>query len=402
MAVPLAEERRPLAAIARPTRMRVDPKNYAHLPYIGLEHIESQTGRLLGTAHATSMRSAAIHFLPDDVLYGRLRPYLNKVHHARFEGLCSSEFIVLVPGEMVAPRYLRHALASPAFVADAAQVSTGDRPRVDWTQISSFRIPLPAVDQQLAVSAALDEQATRLVLGREMLRRAEIKLGRYVRTVLELAAVGQLSETGGGSPARPAWPVTELGQLVQEMRNGIPQRPDDPAEGGTPILRISAVRAFAVDLSQARRISLEAPAAFFLRDDDLLFTRYSGNPNLVGGCGRVHGIREPILYPDKLIRVRVDTEKVLPAYVELAVNTGATRAFIRSLVKTTAGQAGVSGRDLKRAPIPVPPLDEQMRLLEVVKRQREAAAVLQVTLRQAGRRAAVLEAANLAAEFPSS
>jgi len=76
-----------------------------------MEHVESGTRRVIGSAAATGMKSTAFLFEKGDVLYGRLRPYLNKVTCTQFRGLCSSEFIVLPPGPGVDSSILRSILA---------------------------------------------------------------------------------------------------------------------------------------------------------------------------------------------------------------------------------------------------------------------------------------------------
>src|SRR5437867_1819883 len=83
-----------LGELSQPTRPRQNPSEFPHLRYLGLEHVEAHTTRILGTISATEMKSGAVHFWPGDVLYGRLRPYLNKVVCPDFEGMGSSEFIV--------------------------------------------------------------------------------------------------------------------------------------------------------------------------------------------------------------------------------------------------------------------------------------------------------------------
>ena len=113
---------------------------------------------------------------------------------------------------------------------------------------------------------------------------------------------------------------------------------------------------------------LEGPSSswevYFLRRDDLLFTRYNGNPSLVGVCARVTlNDASPLVYPDKLIRVRLDEQGAIPAFVEKAVHVGASRAFIDGKTKTSAGQVGISGRDLKEVPVLLPPLNEQRRIV---------------------------------------
>ena len=67
-----------LGEVVRPNRPRVKPESMPDAPFIGMEHVEAHTMKLLGTVPASTMKSSAVHFKPGDVLYGRLRPYLNK------------------------------------------------------------------------------------------------------------------------------------------------------------------------------------------------------------------------------------------------------------------------------------------------------------------------------------
>lgn len=90
-----------LGQATAPGRPRVAPASLPDLPFIGMEHVEAHTMRLLACARACEMKSAAVHFLPGDVLYGRLRPYLNKVLRPQFEGLASAEFIVFAPSPAI-------------------------------------------------------------------------------------------------------------------------------------------------------------------------------------------------------------------------------------------------------------------------------------------------------------
>ena len=75
--------------------------DYGSVHYIGLENIESKTGRLVGFSikHSNDIKSSCKLFYRGDILYGRLRPNLNKVlYNDIFEkGECSTEIIVLTP-----------------------------------------------------------------------------------------------------------------------------------------------------------------------------------------------------------------------------------------------------------------------------------------------------------------
>src|SRR5206468_2698975 len=100
-----------------------------------------------------------------------------------------------------------------------------------------------------------------------------------------------------------------------------------------------------------------------LAGGDLLYTRYNGNAELVGACAVVPGDAGALTYPDKLIRAVPDRQRVDPSFLALACTFGAGRQQIRSSVKTTAGQAGISGRDLKSVMIRVPELEIQRRVV---------------------------------------
>jgi len=113
-------------------------------------------------------------------------------------------------------------------------------------------------------------------------------------------------------------------------------------------------------------VELNRAEDYLVDAGDLLFTRYSGNPDYVGACAMVPDHATHVLHPDKLIRVKVDRSIVEPGFIEMAAVVGITRQAIRSRVKTTAGQTGISGSDLRSVPFPVPPIDIQRRIIEEV------------------------------------
>lgn len=165
----------------------------------------------------------------------------------------------------------------------------------------------------------------------------------------------------------PGWTWTTLGDVALSVKNGIfVSRPGaDP--DGVPILRISAVRPGQLDLTDIRYSGTEAGALAsadqLVSTSDLLFTRYNGNIDYVGACAIVPHAVGALTYPDKLIRVRIDTAVADPAYVCYAFQTPAVRAEVRKSARTTAGQAGISGSNLRRIGFPLPPLAEQRRIV---------------------------------------
>jgi type I restriction enzyme S subunit len=146
-----------LAQLVSPDRPRELPRDLPHLPFVGMEHVEAHSMRLLGTVPASGLKSSAVHFQAGDVLYGRLRPYLNKVLLARFEGLCSAEFIVF---------------------GKRAEVSS------EWLAYEQDRIV-----------AEIEKQFTRLDAATAALKRVQANLKRYRASVLKAACEGRLVPT---------------------------------------------------------------------------------------------------------------------------------------------------------------------------------------------------------------
>lgn len=169
-----------------------------------------------------------------------------------------------------------------------------------------------------------------------------------------------------GLPELPkGWCWASADEVLTSLRNGIGAKPD--RDRGLRILRISAVRPLRVDVDDVRYLPhSQEYESYALSNGDLLLTRYNGNPSLVGVAGMVRDLRERTVYPDKLIRALPNKLVVSAEYIALAFNTGVTRNHIASKAKSAAGQVGVSGVDIKGAPIPIPPLGEQLAIVSAV------------------------------------
>lgn len=165
------------------------------------------------------------------------------------------------------------------------------------------------------------------------------------------------------------WPRLALGEVVITVRNGLfARRPNDEGQG-TPILRISAVRDGRVDLTDSRfvdGVTDEQLTKFLLDPGDLLMTRYNGSRHLVGIAGLVPNLSGPLLHPDKLIRLVTDRTRIDPRFLTLQLQGPAVRSFLEPRIRTTAGQSGIAGGDVRSIPLLVPDLREQQRVVEIL------------------------------------
>ena len=151
--------------------------------------------RLLNTVKTSDVKSSGSYFDRGDVLYGRLRPYLNKVYSPDFSGLASGEFIVFPNQANLHNGYLKYFLNQWEFVSFATRLNAGDRPRVDFSQLVDCPFPLPPLAEQHRIVAEIETQFTRLDASVAALRRAQANLKRYRVSVLKAACEGRLVPT---------------------------------------------------------------------------------------------------------------------------------------------------------------------------------------------------------------
>ena len=126
--------------------------------YLALEHVENWTGRFSEAGNGVSFSGQVKRFHTEDVLFGKLRPYLAKVTCPKRNGVCVGEFLVLRPHDArLSPLYLEQLLRSKPVI-DAIDSSTfgAKMPRADWQFIGDLLFPLPPIPEQRAIVRYLD------------------------------------------------------------------------------------------------------------------------------------------------------------------------------------------------------------------------------------------------------
>ena len=435
----------PLGEVVKPTRPRVKPSEHPALPFIGMEHIEAQTMKLLGTVPASTMKSSAVHFRPGDVLYGRLRPYLNKVYRPSFEGLCSAEFIVLPENERVDGAYLQYFLNSSAFVRYASHLNAGDRPRVDFDQLAEYPIPVPSKPEQRRIVGEIEKQFSRLDEAIANLKRVKANLKRYKATVLKAAVEGRLVpteaelarrkgisyETGAqllrrvfknrrisirnrkriepalpdttGLPELPAgWEWASIDKIAAETQIGL----DRGREGqnsdrrGSPYVKMNNVNLDG-QISWDDLVYVDATEEeqqrFGLCDGDLLFNTRNSK-ELVGKVGLVLAPPKQTIYNNNLMRLRI-AGGILPAFVCAQMCSTTFRARMEKIKRATTNVAAVYAKDLLPLAIAVPPTDEQFRIVSELDRRLSLVREVEAEVDTDLERARALRRTILAAEF---
>lgn len=124
---------------------------------VALENIESHTGKFIETS--SEYENNGIKFKKDNLLYNKLRPYLNKVFLADRDGICVGDIIVIECTPKLHPAFLQFRMLSDSFCSIIMSSVYGAKmPRTSWQFISSLKIGYPSFDEQVQIVEYLNER----------------------------------------------------------------------------------------------------------------------------------------------------------------------------------------------------------------------------------------------------
>lgn len=130
-------------------------------PYLGLENIASNSGEYVENGEKESVSSAFV-FKRGDVLFPKLRPYLNKVFYADFDGVCSTEFHVL-RAQKCQPFYLFAFLSRSVVVEQTSRLMTGNTlPRLQTEDVENLLVPVPSVAKQEKITSGVQSSYSKM------------------------------------------------------------------------------------------------------------------------------------------------------------------------------------------------------------------------------------------------
>ncbi|NAW99671.1 restriction endonuclease subunit S [Vibrio sp. V23_P3S9T160] len=149
-----------LKNLVKERKLGIESKRYpSHkFNYVGLENIEPNKGCLVDFEPrlGSEIKSRSKVFRCGDVLFGRLRPNLNKVYcidDTLVEGVCSTEFFVLVSSDKILPKYLEAILSSDYIKNKVVSLVSGATlPRVSINEFLDLDIPVPPLETQSAIA----------------------------------------------------------------------------------------------------------------------------------------------------------------------------------------------------------------------------------------------------------
>lgn len=347
---------------------KTDPAKAPELPFIGLGGIEPHTSQIINIGKASEVKSSVARFEAGDVLYSRLRPYLNKVTIPNFDGVASAEILALKANSATEPEFVRRRLMTGEFLDFAALLDKGDRPRVNYKDISRFPIALPPLPEQQRIVAKVDGLAARITRARKELDRIPALLAQYKVRLLELGASGELTRDWRGSIERTGWDehsIEEIAEATFDGPFGSNLKSADYVAKGVRVVRLenigrlSFIRAKETYISKKKYEGLKRHT---LQANDVLFSSFVAEEVRV--CRFPEDLPTAAINKADCFCVRPRASLCLPAFLTFRLAAPQTYEVLKESVHG-ATRPRISLKQLKALAFELPPINEQ---LEIVRR----------------------------------
>lgn len=296
---------------------QVDPRqpDYRTLPLIAPDHIAPRTGRLLKKESAAAQGAISGKYLvkPGDVIYSKIRPYLQKAYRCDFVALCSADMYPLTPRPGTDASFILHLLLGRDFTNYATSVSARSGiPKVNRAELADYRIPVPKYPEQRAIGIGLDAADDVIdALERLITKKQEIRQG-----IVQELLTGKTRLPGFSG----SWARSTLGDLGVFLKGrGI--RRDDVRSSGVPCIRYGEIYTDFNDYTSASKsyVSSEiAEGALPLESGDLLFAGSGETRDEIGKCVAYIGPTPAVAGGDVIV-FRGDRHD--PVFLALMCNT---------------------------------------------------------------------------------
>jgi len=347
----------------------IDPSIAKGFRYIGLEHIDTGNSFLRRYGQSEDVKSTKNKFYTGDVLYRKLRPYLDKAVLADWNGICSTDILVLKSVKEISPEYLANLLHTKSFVGYAIKTTSGvNHPRTSWQSLKEFPLELPPLPEQRVIAHVLTivrqaiEATERVIEATHQVKKSMMKhLFTYGPVPIDQVDRAQLKETKIGL-APEHWKVVRVEDVVEKTRQvdptKIPDRPfkyiDVSSVDNQRLRIIGSQELKGKDAPNRARKPIKSGDVIFATVRPYLKRVASVPPDLDGQiCSTAFCVLRPT------------TNLVAPFYLFFAVSDD---RFVLSVAENQRGSSypAVSDGEVLNKFIFIPPLFEQVEIVRIL------------------------------------
>ena len=342
---------------------------------LNLDMVESNTGHIYERLYVPfdKIGTSTIAFDTNNVLYSKLRPYLNKVVIPDCPGYATSEMLPLKPNKNYITReYLTYFLRSPKFVAYINEKTSGAKmPRANSSDLKSVEIECPTLENQRHITSEFDRIISIVRLRQQQLQKLdELVKARFVEMF--------------GDPVQNSlkWVTKSLLEMGY-CKNGVNFHSGD---SGIEIhcLGVGDFKDYSVvdgtDYLPTISLSEEPPEESMLQDGDIVFVRSNGNKALVGRCLVVYPHNTPTTYSGFCIRYRLTSDEVNTSYLLRVLKADSMR---KKMIGRGANIQNLNQKTLATLNIPIPPMELQEQFAELVNQTDKSKIAVQKALDEA-------------------
>ena len=354
----------PLGELVDVVKDKIEPSDAAGLPYIGLEHIQKGTSALVGQGTPDQVNSTKGRFRRGDVLYGKLRPYLNKVHLAQSDGVASTDILILRARAQVSAKFILYRLLSPDFVNYASERTNGvNLPRVSPKTVWEFSVSVPALDEQERIVNRIEALLSDVDSATATLAECVALLTAHKQSVLYDTFCGH---TGDGCYTRSlpsGWRWATVGEVATLAGGQTPKGLDDRCHevGDIPFFRVG-------DMNRPENLDVMTGGANWLTADAArglgIHVRPVGTIVFPKRGGAIATNKKRVL--GRPAAYDMNTMGVIPANV----NPQFLRAWFESLdlgsIADGSNIPQINNKDVQPLRLPLPPADIQASIVSRV------------------------------------
>lgn len=359
----------PLGELCDMDRQSLSPNDpiASGLPFIGVENVGSDTGIVEFDAGSRvgSRKSTTFRFDERHVLYGKLRPYLNKVATPGFVGGCSTELVPLLPREGVDRDFIAHLLRRKQTVEYVMDSVTGSRmPRTDMRALLSLPVPLPPLDEQRRIVGILNRAAK--------IARLRAQAADRLREFIPALFARMFGDRNDLATRFPRARLSEVSEIGSGAIKGRKIDVDDAVE--VPYLCVANVQDGFLNLDEIKNIVIRRgeEQKYALAPGDLVITE-GGDADKLGRAAIWAGQLAYCAHQNHVFRVRPRAEVVLSDYLRDVAGSAYGKAYFLSVAKRTTGIASINKTQLGNFPVPLPPVEYQSRYAALVEKARKLA-----------------------------
>jgi type I restriction enzyme S subunit len=357
-----------LSDVTRKRAENVDASDIDGERHVGLEHIEPNTPKP-DWEDSDELSSTKRRFYSEDILFAKLRPNLEKAAQPDFDGVCSTDIFTIEAEDGVNSKYLLYRLSSKPAYDHARRTSVGTRmPRTSWNLFSNFEFDLPPLPEQRKIASVLYNVDEAIRKTEEIIEGTKrVKKGVMQEVFREGIEGKDTKETWLGEVPND-WEIVQFSELISETRNGIYKKEDEYG-GDYPILKMGDMFGDIVlkaDPDEMEKVELSDKEIekYEIQQGDLLFARRSLNVEGAGECTLIPELSQTTVFESSMIRVRLEETAFPNFYAQYFESPVGSKSIERIVTTTTA--SGIAGEDLRNLRIPLPELEEQQQIADVL------------------------------------